>query len=52
MLIARQKWVWQPVQLGCPTKRPPPDWIDCMKIGEPGEQTLPAFGLLDFGRQK
>ena len=27
----------------------PPDWVDCMLIGEPGAQTLPAFGLLDCG---
>ena len=30
-------------------EKPPPDWINYMKIGEPGKQTLPAFGLLDCG---
>jgi glycosyltransferase involved in cell wall biosynthesis len=30
-------------------EKPPPDWIDCMKIGASGEQTLPALGLLDCG---
>jgi len=38
-----------PIRLSYET--PPPDWIDCMKIGEPGEQTLPAFGLLDCGTE-
>ncbi len=31
-------------------EEPPPDWVDYMKIGEPGAQTLPAFGLLDCGK--
>ena len=31
-------------------EKPPPDWINCMLIGEPGAQTLPAFGLLDCGK--
>jgi glycosyltransferase involved in cell wall biosynthesis len=30
-------------------EKPPPDWINCMLIGEPGAQTLPLFGLLDCG---
>ncbi|MBT3989933.1 MAG: glycosyltransferase family 2 protein [Rhodospirillaceae bacterium] len=30
---------------------PPPDWIQHMIIGEPGAQTLPAFGLLDSGSE-
>ena len=30
-------------------EKTPPDWIDYMIIGEPGSQTLPAFGLLDCG---
>lgn len=28
---------------------PPPDWVAHMMLGEPSAQTLPAYGLLDFG---
>lgn len=27
----------------------PPDWLDHLKLGEPGSQTLPFLGLLDCG---
>jgi glucosyl-dolichyl phosphate glucuronosyltransferase len=27
----------------------PPDWVKSMVMGEPGAQTLPAYGMLDFG---
>ena len=27
----------------------PPDWLDSMKLGEPGSQTLPFLGMLDCG---
>jgi glycosyltransferase involved in cell wall biosynthesis len=30
-------------------EKAPPDWINHMLIGDPGGQTLPAFGLLDCG---
>ena len=30
---------------------PPPDWVASMTHGEPGAQTLPAFGLLDYGNE-
>tara|TARA_B100001094_G_scaffold228926_1_gene223541 strand:- start:212 stop:1255 length:1044 start_codon:yes stop_codon:yes gene_type:complete len=33
-------------------EKTPPDWINVMLIGEPGAQTLPVFGLLDFGKSK
>lgn len=30
-------------------ERAPPDWLDSMKLGGPGSQTLPFLGMLDCG---
>ncbi len=29
----------------------PPDWLEHLTLGDPGAQTLPAFGLLDCGNE-
>jgi len=54
--LAAIKDVYQDSSVGLATgpikleyKTEPPDWIRFMVIGEPGGQTLPAFGLLDCG---
>jgi glycosyltransferase involved in cell wall biosynthesis len=54
--LAAIKDVYQDPNVGLATgpiklifEKEPPDWIRFMVIGEPGEQTLPAFGLLDCG---